>query len=80
MGSVRHDVWLVPRPGTTEARESLRTPAQIGYDAPVRAEQLHRKLSDMDDAEACETSVAAMRGAFPLVGYPSHRERTACSG
>ena len=58
----------------------MRTPAQIGYDGPVRAGQLNRKLSDLDDAEACETTVASVREAFPLVGYPSHRERTACSG
>ena len=79
MGSVHLDVWLAFRPGTTDAREFLETPAQIGYDGRVRAEPLNRKLNDMDDDEACETTVAAMREAFPLVGYPSHRERTACS-
>lgn len=80
MGSVHIDVRLAFRPGTTDAREFLGTPAQLGYDGPVRAEPLNRKLNGMDEDEASETTVAAMGEALSLVGYPSHRERTACSG
>ena len=69
-------------PARNDRREGIPGGARADweYDGPVRAEPLNRKLNDVGDDEACETTVAAMREAFSLIGYPSHRERTACSG
>lgn len=54
--------------GMIDAKAFLAALLQIGYDGPIRAEPFNQRLDDMDDDKACETTVAAMRNAFALVG------------
>ena len=54
--------------GMIDAKEFLGALVEIGYDGPIRAEPFNQALNEMDDDQACETTVGAMRGAFALVG------------
>ncbi len=54
--------------GMIDAKAFLSALVQIGYDGPIRAEPFNQRLNDMDDEMACETTAAAMKKAFALVG------------
>ena len=54
--------------GMIDAKGFLGALLQIGYDGPIRAEPFNQRLDDMDDDKACDTTVAAMKKAFALVG------------
>ncbi len=54
--------------GMIDARAFLDALLQIGYDGPIRAEPFNQRLNDMDDDNACQATVAAMKKAFDLVG------------
>lgn len=54
--------------GMIDAKAFLDALLQIGYDGPIRAEPFNQRLNDMDDDNACQATVAAMKKAFGLVG------------
>ena len=51
-----------------DAKAFLGAFVKIGYDGPIRAEPFNKRLDDMDDEQASETTAAAMKKAFALVG------------
>jgi len=54
--------------GMIDAKAFLGAFVKIGYDGPIRAEPFNKRLDDMDDEQASETTAAAMKKAFALVG------------
>ena len=54
--------------GVIDAKAFLGAFMKIGYDGPIRAEPFNKRLDDMDDEQASETTAAAMKKAFALVG------------
>lgn len=54
--------------GMIDAKAFLGAFMKIGYDGPIRAEPFNKRLDDMDDEQASETTAAAMKKAFALVG------------
>ena len=54
--------------GMIDAKAFLGALVTIGYDGPIRCEPFNQKLDDMDDEKASETTAAAMKKAFALVG------------
>ena len=54
--------------GMIDAKAFLGAFVKIGYDGPIRAEPFNKRLDDMDDEQASETTATAMKKAFALVG------------
>lgn len=54
--------------GVIDLAEFLNALVEIGYDGPVRAEPFNQQLNAMEDEAAVETTAAAMRKAFALIG------------
>jgi sugar phosphate isomerase/epimerase len=53
--------------GVIDAVAFLNALNQIGYDGPVRAEPFNKALNDLDNDEACQATIAAMKKAFALI-------------
>ena len=49
-------------------RVSRQVSAILDVEDPIRAEPFNQRLNDMDDDNACQATVAAMKKAFDLVG------------
>jgi len=54
--------------GVIDAKGFLEALVKIGYDGPMRAEPFNKKLDDMGDDKAAETTAKSMKKAFALVG------------
>ncbi len=54
--------------GMIDAKGFLNALVDIGFDGPIRAEPFNRRLDEMDDDLASQTTAAAMRRAFALAG------------
>jgi len=54
--------------GVIDLKTFLGALVEVGYDGPVRAEPFNKKLIDMDNEAATQTTYKAMRAAFKLVG------------
>jgi sugar phosphate isomerase/epimerase len=53
--------------GVIDVKAFLNALQKIGYDGPVRAEPFNAVLNDMENEEACRTTVSAMKKAFALI-------------
>ena len=55
--------------GVIPIKDYLQGIIDIGYDGPVRTEPFNQKLNDMENDEALQVNMAAMRKALTTVGY-----------
>ncbi|HON06675.1 MAG TPA: sugar phosphate isomerase/epimerase, partial [Verrucomicrobiota bacterium] len=54
--------------GVIDLKGFLMALAKIGYDGPVRAEPFNQTLNNMDNEQACASTIAAMKKAFSNAG------------
>jgi sugar phosphate isomerase/epimerase len=53
--------------GVIDLKAFLNALQKIGYDGPVRAEPFNAILNEMENEEACRTTIAVMKKAFALI-------------